>query len=161
MKSLSIIVAVSDNGVIGVDNQLPWHIPMDLHFFKKITTGGTIIMGRKCYESIGRPLPKRQNIVITKQDIQIEGCEIAHNILGSILLANNDEIFIIGGAQIYEQSFNLADTLYLTRVNEIIEGDTYLKGLDMDKWVLMYKMGPYVDNGFEFYFEKYSKKLDY
>lgn len=131
---LSIIVATSLNHVIGNNNELPWHISEDLKRFKKITTSHPIIMGRKTYESIGRPLPHRQNIVITRnQDLQIDGVDILHRIEEiQKLVPPSEEAFIIGGAEIYAQALQsgLIQKIYLTLVHQEIEGDAFFK----DDW---------------------------
>ncbi|MEG0498721.1 MAG: dihydrofolate reductase, partial [Alistipes sp.] len=114
---ISIIVAVAENGVIGDKNALLWHISEDLRHFKAITSGHPVVMGRKTWESLGRPLPNRTNVVITHQDLQIDGCLVVHSLAEAVALFGVDEeIFIIGGAQIYAEALAVADHLYLTRV---------------------------------------------
>src|SRR5271156_5970679 len=106
--NVSIVVAISQNHVIGKDNKLLWRLPNDLKHFKEITTGHTIIMGRKTYESVGKPLPKRRNIIITRQAIKIEGCEVVNSIEAALALcADEDEVFIVGGAEVYKLSLHL------------------------------------------------------
>ena len=126
---VSQIVAVSKNRAIGKDNDLIWHLPSDLQFFKRRTSGHHIIMGRKNYESIGRPLPNRTNVIISRNvDYQAEGCVTVQSIQEALDLAesnNETEAFIIGGGQIYEQSLDLVSTIYLTEVHEEFEGDTF------------------------------------
>ncbi len=123
---LSLIVAMDQDRGIGKDNQLPWHLPNDLKHFKKITSGHHIIMGRKTYESIGKPLPNRTSIIITRnKDYIAEGCWVVHSIGDAILLAqerDEKEAFIIGGAELYTHALPLAHTLYLTRVHAVVEG---------------------------------------
>lgn len=122
---IKIIAAISKNGVLGNDNKLIWSLPNDLKRFKKLTTGNTVIMGRKTFESIGKPLPNRRNIIITRDlDYEVEGCEVVNSIDESLLLCNND-CFIIGGGEIYKQTINLADKIYLTVVDGVFEGDTF------------------------------------
>jgi len=123
---ISIIAAVSKNGVIGVDNKLPWDLPEDLKRFKELTTGNVVIMGRKTYESIGKPLPNRINIVITRnKDFFVSGVLTANSLDSALLKAGgNKDIFIIGGGEIYEQSMGFADKLYITEVDMEVEGDT-------------------------------------
>ncbi|MGB2313835.1 MAG: dihydrofolate reductase [Porticoccaceae bacterium] len=139
---LCLIVAVSRNGVIGRDNQLPWHLPEDLKFFKSVTMGKPILMGRKTFESIGRPLPGRTNIVISR-DAQWHstGVEVAPSLEAAIQLgrqacraAGAEEIMVIGGEQIYRLSLPLADRLYLTQVDAEVEGDAYFPVVDFDDW---------------------------
>ena len=124
---ISIIVASSENNVIGVDNTRPWHLPDDLKFFKNLTSGNAIIMGRKTYDSIGRPLPNRTNIIVTRNtDYKQEGCVVC-NSLEEAVNAAEGKGFIIGGAEIYRQSIALADRIYLTKVHTVIEGDAYFE----------------------------------
>jgi len=124
---ISIIVAMAKNRVIGKDNDMPWgRLPVDLKHFKKITSGHPIIMGRKTFESIGRPLPNRRNIVLSSQDIKIDGCEVFPSLEEAINALNNEEeIFIIGGGYVYKQALPLANKLYLTYIDLEIQGDTF------------------------------------
>ena len=123
---VSIIAAVSENGVIGVDNKLPWYIPEDLKRFKKLTKGNTVIMGRKTYESIGKPLPDRVNIVVSRnKDLVIPGCLVVNSVTQAIRKADNDkDVFIIGGGEIYNSGIIHAKRIYLTKVHQEVEGDT-------------------------------------
>ena len=123
---ISIIAAVSKNGVIGVDNTLPWDLPVDLKWFKEITTGNVVIMGRKTYESIGKALPNRINIVVTRdKNFFVPGVLSANSLDSALLKAgNNKDIFIIGGGEIYRQSMDFVDKLYITEVDMEVEGDT-------------------------------------
>lgn len=121
---INIIVAMSKNRVIGDSNTLIWHLPEDLKRFRQLTTGNTIVMGRKTYESIGKPLPNRRSIIITRDpDYSVEGCEVVNSLEEALLLSNND-CFIIGGGEIYRQSVDIADRIYLTLINKEFEGDT-------------------------------------
>jgi dihydrofolate reductase len=121
---IKIIVAMSKNRVIGNSNTLIWHLPEDLKRFKQLTTGNTIVMGRKTYESIGKPLPNRRSIIITRDtDYSVEGCEVVNSLEEALLLSNSD-CFIIGGGEIYRQSIDVADRIYLTLINKEFEGDT-------------------------------------
>jgi Dihydrofolate reductase len=124
--NISLILAVSENNVIGRDNKMPWHLSNDLKRFKSLTTGHAVVMGRKTFQSLGRPLPGRKNIIITRNpDYRAAGCEVANSIENAIQKVENDtEIFIIGGGEIYAQMWEKADKLYLTRVHTIIEGET-------------------------------------
>ena len=123
---ISIIAAVSENGVIGVDNKLPWYIPEDLKRFKKLTKGNVVIMGRKTYESIGKPLPDRINIVVSRnKDLKIPGCLVVNSIVQAIKKAGSDkDIFIIGGGEIYNSGIIYAKRIYLTKVHQEVKGDT-------------------------------------
>ncbi|MDQ7054475.1 MAG: type 3 dihydrofolate reductase [candidate division KSB1 bacterium] len=133
---LSIIVAIARNRVIGRGNRLPWHLPADLRHFKQTTMGHPIIMGRKTYESIGRPLPGRQNIVITRnRDYYAEGCLVVHSLQEALAaVPDAEEVFIIGGASLYREALPLADRIYLTLVDAEVEGDTVFPELDASEW---------------------------
>lgn len=132
---VSVIVAVAENGVIGDKNSLLWHISEDLRNFKRVTSGHPVIMGRKTFESLGRPLPNRKNVVITRQDIEIEGCEVVHSLEEAIgLFPAEEEVFIIGGAQIYREALPIADRFYLTKVHHSYEGDTSFPEWNVSEW---------------------------
>ncbi len=135
---ISAIVAMANNRVIGKDNDIPWYLPADLKYFKKITLGHHIIMGRKCYESIGRPLPKRTNVIITRNLFFMStGCLVTHSLEEALQLARENgehEAFIIGGAQIYELALPIIDRLYLTEVDIEAEGDILFPELDFNDW---------------------------
>lgn len=150
-KVVSLIVAAADNGVIGANNQLPWHLPKDLAYFKKVTTGNSIIMGRKTYESIGKALPNRQNIVITRQaGYQLSDAEVVYDLNHAIELAQSDEIFIIGGAEIFQQTLAFADRLYLNRIKADFEGDTFLPKINWTEWQEISKESAKADDKNEF-----------
>jgi dihydrofolate reductase len=121
---IKLIVAISKNRVIGDSNKLIWNLPADLKRFKEITTGHPIVMGRKTYQSIGRPLPNRRNIIITRDEsYEVDGCEVVNSVEEALLLTNND-CFIIGGGEIYKQTLHIADQIYMTEVHEEFVGDT-------------------------------------
>ena len=121
---IKIIVATSKNKVIGNNNELIWKLSSDLKRFKELTTGHPVVMGRKTYESIGKPLPNRRNIIITRNlEYEVNGCEVVYSLEEALLLTNND-CFIIGGGEIYKQSLEVADKIYLTLVHKDFEGDT-------------------------------------
>lgn len=125
---ISLMVAHDPNHVIGRDNQLPWHIPEDLAYFKKHTVGKGIVMGRNTYESIGRPLPKRRNIVVSRQeDLKIEGADVVNSLEAAVRLAEevHEEVMIIGGEQIFKSILPKADRLYITLIHNEFEGDTF------------------------------------
>jgi len=134
----SMIVAVAQNGVIGLDNQLIWHLPNDLKQFKRLTTGHPIIMGRKTFESIGKPLPNRTSIVITRsKEWAYEGVIVVHSMEEAIAAAQatqTEEAFVIGGAEIYRVAFPLANKLYLTEVKADFEGDAYFEPINPNEW---------------------------
>ncbi|WP_432708050.1 dihydrofolate reductase [Pedobacter sp.] len=133
---LSIVVAISENNAIGKDNKLLWHLPADLKHFKETTSGHTIIMGRKTYESIGRPLPNRRNIVITRNsELALEGVEVYNGMEQALTQCRNEaEVFIIGGAEIYKHALKHASKIYLTRVHETYEADTFFPELEPESW---------------------------
>lgn len=133
---ISLVVAAAENGVIGVDGQLPWRLPDDLKYFKRLTTGKPVLMGRKTFDSIGRPLPDRLNIVMTRNaDIPAPGCAVAASPESAIELAGQaDEIMVIGGATIYEQFAAIADRIYLTRVHAHVDGDAFFATPDPAVW---------------------------
>lgn len=133
---IALVVAMADNNAIGKNNQLLWHISEDLQFFKKLTLGGTVIMGRKTYESIGKPLPKRRNIVITRTESYLAaGAEIVHSLEEALSIAESDEkVFIIGGGEIYRQAINSADMLYITKVDRTYDADTFFPDIEHSQW---------------------------
>jgi dihydrofolate reductase len=136
--NITLIAAMSENRVIGKDNQLIWHFPEDLKHFRKRTSGHHVIMGRKTFESVGRPLPKRINIIITRQtDYVAEGCLVAHSLEEAIALVENDEQpFIVGGAEIYKQALDLANSIELTVIHGVYEGDSFFPELNDSIWKL-------------------------
>jgi dihydrofolate reductase len=137
MPAISLIAAVAENGVIGQENKLPWHLPADLKHFKAMTLGKPVLMGRKTWESLGRPLPGRHNIVITRQvGYKVPaGVTVAASLEKALTLAGQEaEVMVIGGAQIYRQALPLADKVYLTRVALSPTGDTFFPDLDPTLW---------------------------
>ncbi|MBQ2364299.1 MAG: dihydrofolate reductase [Alistipes sp.] len=153
---VSIIVAIAQNGTIGDKNSLLWHIKEDMRFFRTTTSGHAVIMGRKTFESLGsKPLPKRTNIVITRQDVEFEGALTAHSLEEAVAMAEgDDEIFVIGGAQIYAEALKLADRMYITRVERDYEGDTAFPEIDFSQWRLVgnerYERGEEYESPFAF-----------
>lgn len=133
--SISIIVATDENRGIGKDNQLLWHISADLKYFKQVTMGKPVVMGRKTFDSIGRPLPGRRNVVISRSLHALEACEVYDDIFKAIqALANEEEVFIIGGAEIYRQTIEAADKIYLTKVFESFEADVFFPEMHANEW---------------------------
>lgn len=136
---ISLMVAHDPNRVMGINNDLPWHIPEDLQYFKAKTMGKAMVMGRKTYESIGRPLPGRLSIVITRDPAYTaaEGVVIVHDLNEAIERAKKyaDEVMIIGGAEIFKLSMEIADRLYITEIHEEFDGDTFFPTYDKD-WIL-------------------------
>ena len=134
--SLSIVVAMDKNRLIGKDNKLPWHLPADLAYFKKITTGKSIVMGRKTHDSIGRPLPNRRNIVISRNSkTLITGCEVLTNIDEVLSITKDeDEVMVIGGASLCEQLLPQVSRLYITKIEGKFDGDVYFPEYDESDW---------------------------
>ena len=155
---VKIIVATSKNKVIGDSNSLIWHLPADLKRFKELTTGNTIVMGRKTYESIGRPLPNRRNIIITRDvKYDVEGCEVVNSLEEALMICNNN-CFIIGGGEIYKQSMSIADQIYLTLVHEDFEGDTEFPEIGSEwKMVTSQDFEPDEKNKHKYSFIEYMK----
>lgn len=168
---LSLIVATAQNNAIGRNNELLWHISEDLKYFKSTTTGHPVIMGRKTYESIGRPLPGRRNIVVTRGTIampqvknpQTTSFEVSNNLDEVISLAKNseNEFFVMGGGELYKQTFSCADRLYITKIYAETEGaDTFFPVVDEAQWKVVKESERLVDeeNGIEFQFVVYEKR---
>ncbi len=137
MSKLSIIVAMARNRTIGINNTLPWRCPEDLRHFKALTMGHHMIMGRKTFDSIGKPLPGRTTVVVTRNsELKVEGCIVAHSLKEALHnCSGDDEVFIVGGAELYTQAISLADTLYITEIQQDVEGDAHFPGFDKDAWV--------------------------
>lgn len=132
---LSIVVAMDENGLIGADNRLPWHLPADLKHFKALTMGHPILMGRRTHESIGRALPGRQNIVLThRPGYRAEGCTVVNDLKQAYGAAGKQELMMIGGAKVYEQVLPSARRIYLTRIHHAFEGDTFFPETDWPEW---------------------------
>ncbi len=161
---LKILVAFDENRVIGKNNTLIWHLPADLKRFKALTTGHVIIMGRKTFESIGKPLPNRTTIVISRQaDLQIEGVIIAHSVEEAILKAKSitrEDIFIVGGAEIYALSLALADQILVTQLHDIFEGDAYFPEIPSTSWEITEKERGVTDekNAYQYSYITYTRK---
>ncbi|MCP4284437.1 MAG: dihydrofolate reductase [Gammaproteobacteria bacterium] len=136
MTELSIVVAMDDNRLIGKNNELPWHMPADLAFFKRTTMGKPIVMGRKTFESIGRPLPGRRNVVVTRdREYRAPGCEVANGIDDAMALcADSEEVMLIGGAELYRQTLHRATRLYVTLIHQSFDGNAWFPRLDSTLW---------------------------
>ncbi len=151
---VSLILAMDESGGIGKNNRLPWHLPSDLKRFKKITMGHHLVMGRKTYETIGKPLSGRIMIVVTHQkDYRPKGCLVVSSLNEAIKVAeeqNDDELFIIGGGEIFHQAIDLADKVYLTTVHADIVADVFFPKIDLDQWVLISDIEVSDDNADEF-----------
>ncbi|MCM3588651.1 dihydrofolate reductase [Mesobacillus maritimus] len=160
---ISLIWAMDEKRVIGSYNKLPWHLPEDLKFFKRVTMGHPIVMGRKTYESIGKPLPGRENIIITRdRQFKCEGCTVFHSIdeLIAFTLNKDEEVFVIGGAEIFKEVIQHADRLYLTIIHHQFEGDTYFPVFHMDEWELDSRQMGIKDekNPYDYEFLLYKRK---
>lgn len=158
MSKLSMIVAKGENGVIGKDNELIWDIPEDLKYFKEMTLGKTIVMGRKTYDSIGRPLPGRNNVVVTRDaSFMKEGVQVVSNIEEVLsMLSASEEVIVIGGDSIYKQFMKYATTLYVTEIYSEFEGDTFFPDIT-DEWDLTSSIKGRSDD-YKYYFNKYEKQ---
>lgn len=152
---VALVVAASRNGCIGKDGSLPWHLPSDLARFKEITLGGTVVMGRKTWDSIParfRPLPGRRNLVLTRDPAwRAEGAEPIRS------MRDVGDVFVIGGGEIYEQTLPLADRVYATWVDAEVDGDTWFPPLSEPEWKLTSESGRLVENGFPFTFRIYDR----
>jgi dihydrofolate reductase len=161
---LKILVAFDENRVIGKNNALIWHLPADLKRFKALTTGHVIIMGRKTFESIGKPLPNRTTIVISRQtNLQIEGVILAHSVEEAILKAKSitrDDIFIVGGAEIYTLSLPLVDQVLVTQLHDIFEGHAFFPEISSEMWDLTEQERGITDdkNTYQFSYVTYTRK---
>jgi len=136
MSKLSLIVAMARNRTIGLNNTLPWRCPEDLKHFKTLTMGHHMIMGRKTFDSIGKPLPGRTTVVVTRNtNLAIAGCSIAYSLEDAIsLCAGDNEVFIVGGAELYRQAMPLVDTLYITEIQRDVDGDAHFPEFDKSQW---------------------------
>ncbi|MEO7801744.1 MAG: dihydrofolate reductase [Ginsengibacter sp.] len=158
------MVAASTNNVIGKNNQLPWKLPNDFKYFKNKTWGLTVIMGRKTYESLQKPLPGRYNIVITKnEDWSAEGVTVAHTLQDGLSKAKETDckkVFIIGGAEIFKQTINTVDTIYITRVEGEFEGDAFYPALNFDEWEMISEDEHQMDekHAYNYAFQIWKKK---
>lgn len=135
---ISLIAAVSRNGVIGNRGKIPWRLPDDMRRFREITSGHPVVMGRKTYESIGKPLPERENIIVTRQEkYEAPGCVVVHTLekaLDAARANGTEEAFVIGGAELYREAVPLADKLYLTKINEDFKGDAFFPEINQEEW---------------------------
>ena len=159
---LSLVTAMDSNRLIGKNNSLPWHLPADLAFFKQTTLGKPVVMGRKTYVSIGKALPSRQNIVVTRDsNFQAPGCEVARNIDHAISIADEvDEIMLIGGASLYAQTMDRADIIYMTLIHHEFSGDTWFPEINPNYWKLVSRDDFNTDekNPFPYSFVKYIRE---
>ncbi|NBI28007.1 dihydrofolate reductase [Chengkuizengella marina] len=160
-KNLSIIFAMDQNRLIGKDNQLPWRLPADLAFFKTTTLQHPVVMGRKTYESIGRPLPKRKNIILTQnKNFKAEGCTVVNTIEEALKQCNDEENFVIGGSEIYKLFLPYVNKLYVTQIEHVFDGDSYFPEIDEKIWEQTSKVRGIKDekNPYDYYFITYERK---
>ena len=159
---ITLIAAAAENNALGKDNDLLWHLPEDFKRFKQITSGHYIIMGRKTFESFPKPLPNRTHIIITRQEeYLVEGCLVVHSLEDALEIApQNEEIFIIGGAQIYKQALPFADKIDLTRVHIELDADAFFPEFNTSEWNLVFSEKHFKDekHQYDFTFETYLKK---
>lgn len=159
---LSLVVAVTENNIIGRANKMPWYLPADLHYFKTLTLGHTVLMGRKTYESIGRILPGRRNVIVsTRENLKISGGEVVNSVPAGLQLVKEDAmVFVIGGGMLYRQLWTLADRLYLTRIHARIAGDTYFPEIKDTFWTLVSQKNFEADteNEYAYSFMEYRRK---
>lgn len=159
---VSLIAALADNRVIGLDGKMPWHLPADLAYFKRSTMGCPVIMGRKTFDSIGKPLPGRRNIVLSRNaGLTLPGCDVFTDINTALSSIDTEtpEVFIIGGQQLYEQALPLADKLYLTHIEAMLDGDTFFPDYTALEWrqVLLEQHSPDERNPWPYRFEQLER----
>ncbi len=159
MTQLSIIVAVAHDRVIGVNNTLPWHLPEDLKRFKALTMGHHIIMGRKTYDSLGRLLPGRTTVIVTRNEsYQVEGALVANSLEDAIALCKDDEeVFLIGGAELYQAGLKLAHKLYITEIELDVAGDAFFPALVSEEWAEMARESHASEKGLNFNYVTYTR----
>jgi dihydrofolate reductase len=157
-KQITLVVAMDAQRGIGVDNQLPWHLPEDLAHFKRVTIERPIIMGRKTFDSIGRPLPKRRNIVVTRnRDWSHEGVEVAGSLEDAVALVGDEPSSIIGGAQIFTESMGIADRLIVTHIDGVYRCDTFFPAIDPAAWSVTAREEHVSKDGVAFAFVTYER----
>lgn len=161
-NNISLIVALAKNNVIGLNNTLPWHLPEDLKHFRALTTGHHIIMGRKTYESLGRLLPDRTTVIVTRNnDYQVDGALIAHSLDAAIALCQNDEeVFVIGGAELYQVGIKLANKLYITELELDVPGDAYFPAYNVAEWYESSREAHTSAQGLLFSYITYIRKIN-
>jgi len=160
MTQLSMIVAVAHDGVIGVNNTLPWHLPEDLKRFRALTMGHHIIMGRKTYDSLGRLLPGRTTVIVTRnENYKVEGALVAHSLEAAIALCEEDEeVFLIGGAELYQAGLKLAHKLYITEIELDVVGDSFFPKLVSTEWQETEREAHTSEKGLKFSYVTYLRK---
>jgi dihydrofolate reductase len=159
--SISFIFAMDQNRAIGKDNGLPCRLPADLNYFKIVTMGHPVLMGRKTYNSIGKPLSGRRNVVITQnREFAAEGCEIVHSVEEALELFGQEELFVIGGVEVFRLFLPHVNRMYITQIEHEFEADTFFRELDLSGWELLSStQGPQNEkNPYEYYFQTYERK---
>ncbi len=163
-RRVALIAAVARNGIIGAGNRLPWHLPEDLSHFRTLTSGHTVIMGRKTWESIGKPLPNRQNIVVSRQaGLCLDGASVAHSLEEALAMAvRPDPVFVIGGEALYRAALPLAVLLYLTEIERDFHGDARFPPFERAEWreIAREAREPTSGEGFAYHFATYERALD-
>ena len=159
MTVISIIVAIDKNGLIGTENHLPWNIKEDLQYFRDITLGHPVVMGKKTWLSLGKPLEGRINIILTHdKSFQIPGCITVNSIEQILADFHDQEVFVIGGAETFRQFLPLAHMIYLTRIDHIFEGDTYFPVIDWSEWEIVFFEQKSTESGYNISFEHWKRK---
>lgn len=161
MKNLIIITAMTENRVIGKQNKIPWNLPNDLKYFKEKTLNFRVVMGRKTFESIGKVLPNRENIILSKnKNLKISGAKVYNSIKKIIKEAEQRKTFIIGGEEIYKLFINEVDFLYITLIKDTVKGDSFFPNFDIEKWQLIFSQKGEKDkeNNYNYYFLVYKRK---
>lgn len=161
MTHIILIAAASENNVIGKKGRIPWDLPDDRGHFRDLTEGYPIIMGRKTFESLGRPLPKRRNIVVTRSDRIFEGCEAVHSLDDALKLCMDEpEVWVIGGGEIYRETLSKADRIELTRVHATVDGDAFFPEIDDSHWRLVKEESHPLDvkHQYAFTFQRWDRK---
>ena len=159
---ISLIAAMASNRAIGIRNTLPWHLPEDLKRFKALTMGHHIVMGRKTYDSIGKPLPGRDTVIVTRNaDYAVPGCLAVNSIDAALTVSHgDDEIFFVGGAELYRQALPIAHRIYLTEIQRVFDGDAFFPEFDRSQWIETAREKHRIDdaNGFEYHFVVYDRQ---
>ena len=158
---ISLIWAMDNNRLIGANNQMPWHLPADMAWFRKHTLGKPVLMGRKTFESLGKPLPQRHNIILSRQqDLHIEGCEVVHSFDDVVPMFKDKELMVMGGAEVYNLALPYADKLYCTQIDHAFEGDAWFPDMDMSSWQRTHqeKHAPDEKNTYAYRFEIYTRR---
>lgn len=159
---ISIISAMASNRAIGIRNTLPWQLPEDLKHFKSLTMGHHIVMGRKTYDSIGKPLPGRDTVIVTRNaDFAVPGCLAVNSLEAALTVSHGEaEVFFVGGAELYRQALSIAHRIYLTEIQRVFDGDAFFPEFDQSQWNETAREKHRTDgpNGFEYHFEIYDRK---